>query len=239
MSKKESISFLRILGILVFTVMLLSSASAQLTFTDQAGGFGPFGGLVLSTLKQPIPTASTVDKISYKQGFEAGLKSELYRFRYLRGNLSASYIQLGSIEYAQTENSFAETEVNLKAFKAALDPFLFKIGNDFIHGYAGGGAYGTFFFEQEVSPTSYADDYWNGQQELKKFDYGVSAVAGVHIWSFDIEFKAQFGLSDLGTRFDNTLARQQFYSITLAYLYVNQHVTVKSCKRKKSLRKVY
>ena len=239
MSKKESLSFLRILGAVVFTLFVLASAKAQLTFTDQAGGFGPFGGLVMSTLKQPVPTGAPASDIQYANGFEVGIKSELYRFRYLRGNLSASYIQLGAPEFAQTENTFINTDVSLKAFKAALDPFLFKIGNDFIHGYAGGGAYGTFFFEQAVTPDDYTLGYWNGQDELKKFDYGVSAVAGVHIWSFDLEVKAQYGLSDLGIRSDLSAARQQFYSLTLAYLWVNQHTTVKTCKRKKSLRKVY
>ena len=239
MSKKESISFLRILGILLFTFFILANAKAQLSFTDQAGGFGPFGGYVLSTLQQPLLPGAPATKTAYQEGFEVGIKSELYRFNYLRGNLSASYIQLGSKEWSQSENTFSEVDVNLKAFKASFDPLLFKIGSDFIHGYAGGGVYGTFFIEQEVNPDQYSTDYWNGNAELKKFDYGLNAVAGVHIWSFDIELKAHYGLAELGQRFDNSLSKQQFYSLTLAYLWVNQHVTVKSCKRKKSLRKVY
>ena len=158
MSNKESISFLRVLGILLFTFFILVNAKAQLSFTDQAGGFGPFGGYVLSTLKQPLLAGAPADKIAYREGFEVGLKSELYRFNYLRGNLTASYIQLGSAEWAQSENTFSEVDVSLKAFKASFDPLLFKIGSDFIHGYAGGGVYGTFFVDQEVSPDQYATD---------------------------------------------------------------------------------
>ncbi len=239
MSKKESSSFFRILGIVIFTIIMIVNARAQLSFTDQAGGFGPFGGYVLSTLKQPLLAGIPSDKVAYHEGFEVGIKSELFRFRYLRGNLSASYIQLGAMEWAPSENTLNEVDVTIKAFKAALDPFLFKVGTDFIHGYAGGGVYGTFFFNQGITPDLYSTEYWNGQTELKKFDYGVNAVAGMHIWSFDVEFKAQYGLAELGQRFDNTQAKQKFFSITLAYLYVNQHVTVKSCKRKKGLRKVY
>ena len=236
MSKKESITFLRILGIVVIVCTLVMHGKAQLTFTDQAGGFGPYGGLVWSTLGQPAIDGA---KTQYQQGFEVGIKSELYRFNHLRGNLSGGYMKLGAKEYIQSENNFTEAEVDLQAFKAALDPLLIKVGNDFIHGYAGGGVYGTFFIEQEVTSPSPNEEYWNGAAELDKFDYGVSAVAGVHVWNFDIEFKAQFGLAELGQRVDQSLAKQQFYSLTLAYLWVNQHTTVKTCKRKKSLRKVY
>ena len=78
MSKKESISFLRVLGIAVFTFVLVASVKAQLTFTDQAGGFGPFGGYVLSTLKQPLLAGAPADKVTYREGFEVGIKSELF-----------------------------------------------------------------------------------------------------------------------------------------------------------------
>ncbi len=239
MSNRESIIVMRLLGLIVFSSILGLSASGQMSFTDQAGGFGPFGGYVISTLKQPGLDGSATDRSLYRKGFEVGIKSEMYRFRYLRGNIMASYIRLGAHEYLPGENNLQDVEVDLQAFKAAFNPFLFKVGNDFLHGYAGGGGYGTFYINQEVSAQQPLENYWNGEQELRKFDYGLDLVAGVHVWNFDIEFHAQLGMADLGERFDNTLAKQQFFSITLAYLYVNQHVTVKSCKNKKSLRKVY
>lgn len=213
-------------------------AMAQLTFTDQAGGFGPFIGRVVSNLGQPMIEGQPSSSIFDHQGWEFGIKSEIYRTTYLRGNLMASYIQLGSREFIPSETDFREVNVNLQAIKVALNPLLFKIGNDFIHGYAGAGIYGTFLFDQEVESDVNTDNYWQSE-ELKEIDYGLDLVAGVHVWSFDIEFHAQLGASEMGKRFDGTPVKQQFFGISLAYLYVNQHVTRKSCKNKKSLKRMY
>ncbi len=225
----------------LFVAMLMIGAnivSGQVSFTDQAGGFGPFIGRVASNLGQPTIPGQPESKITDHQGWEFGLKSEIYRTNYLRGNLMASYIELGAKEYIPTETDFREVNVNLKAVKAALNPLLLKLGSDFLHGYAGAGIYGTFLIDQEVAADVNTEDYWQ-QKELKEIDYGLDLVAGIHIWSFDIEFHAQLGAAELGKRFDNSPVKQQFFGISLAYLYVNQHVTRKSCKNKKSLKRIY
>ncbi|MBK8504750.1 MAG: hypothetical protein IPL46_22595 [Saprospiraceae bacterium] len=53
--------------------------------------------------------------------------------------------------------------------------------------------------------------YWTSGDELKGGDIGLDLAAGIHIWSFDIEAHAQYGLLDLGTRWDGSTVRHQFF----------------------------
>lgn len=224
---------------LVTTVILIctiATSYGQLSFTQQAGGFGPFIGRVVSNLGQPMLSGQPEGSILDHQGWEFGLKSEIYRTNWLRGNLMASYIELGAKEWIPSETDFRELEFNLKAIKAAIDPLIFKVGDDFIHGYIGGGIYGTFFFDQELVSTASTENYVV-DGDVKEIDFGLDLTAGVHIWSFDLEFHAQYGARDIGQRFDGTGIRQEFYGIHLAYLYVNQNVTRKTCRNKNSLKR--
>ncbi len=226
----------RLLTLFSFFILGSSGIFAQVSFTDQAGGFGPIVGRVVSNLGQPVLPGAPESSIFDKQGWELGLKSEIYRTTWMRGNLMASYVELGAKEWRPNETSFTEVDVNLKAVKAAVNPILFKVGNDFIHGYAGGGVYGTFFFDQEIESSIPTEDYFQ-EDKLKEIDYGLDLAAGIHIWSFDIEFHAQYSWRDIGHRYDDTAVRQEFYGLSIAYLYVNQNVTRKNCRNKKSLKK--
>ena len=219
------------LGLSMFlSFLFLGQASAQVNFSDQSGGFGPFFGLVRSNLKQPQVGGGSQSLSDMYHGWEAGIKSELYRTKWLRGNLMASYVQQGANEYFQADGNSVPVEVNLKEVKLALNPILFKVGGDYLHGYIGGGIYGSYIIEQELSNPELTAEYWNGAEKLSGADYGLDFTAGIHIWQFDIEAHAQYGLADLGTRWDGSPVRHNFFGISIAYLYVNQHLTVKSCR---------
>ena len=232
MNNKPSILLIRALfSMLIIFVFGFQQLSAQFTLSPESGAFGIFGGVVLSELGQIAPPASTGLSHQLKQGFEVGVKKEIYRSQWLKGNLYASYLQLGSQEYYQEENIYKEATVDLKAIKVALTPLLLKVGGDFVHGYAGGGMYGTYFIEQSVSsPLINGDDYWSNGPELEKIDYGLNLLAGFHLWNFQLEFHAQYGKQKLGDRFDGSVAKQEFYSLTLAYMFINRDITRKSCK---------
>ena len=216
---------------LFFTLLFFSNQLlAQAQFSDQAGGFGPFIGLVRSNLKQPQLGGGQQSIADMYQGWEVGIKSELYRTKWLRGNLMASYVQQGANEYFEAGNSSQPIEVNLKEVKLALNPLLFKVGGDYLHGYIGGGVYGSYIVEQSISNPELSAQYWNGAEKLSGADVGIDVAAGIHIWQFDIEAHAQYGLVDLGTRWDGSPVRHNFFGLSIAYLYVNQHLTVKSCR---------
>jgi len=215
---------------LIFLTIGISSVSGQIGFSDQSGGFGPFIGLVRSNLKQPQVGGSKVGVLDMYQGWEAGLKSEIYRTRWMRGNVMASFVSQGASEVFTVENTSRPVDIDLQQIKLAVNPLLFKIGDDFFHGYFGGGVYGSYIINQKISDPDIADQYWTSGNELSGRDLGLDFAAGVHIWKFDIEAHAQYGLLDLGTRWDGSTVRHQFFGIHLAYLWVNNHLTVKSCK---------
>ena len=222
----------RIVSLLVLLILIFTavSAIAQINFSDQGGGFGPYVGLVKSNLGQHLSGGEKQGVSDMHQGFELGFKSELYRTRWMRGNLMAGYMQYGSKEYYSVENTVNPVEVELSAVKVALNPILFKVGGDNIHGYFGGGAYGSYLIKQSISQPDLSEQYWSGERKIKGADAGLDFVAGIHLYHFDIEAHAQYGLLDLGTRWDGSAVKQQFYGIHIAYLYVNQHVTRKSCR---------
>lgn len=227
-SKKYRLPFITVLlGTFLF---FGNSAIAQIQFSQQAGGFGFYGGLTLSQLEQPIDLGQPETKIPYLKGFEAGVKSEVYRTRWMRGNVMLGYAQMGANEWVQMEGAWQPTTIDLQQIKFALNPFIFKAGGDFFHGYIGGGGYGSFMINQEITGPMPQENYWTDASELTKYDFGLDLLAGIHVWNFDIEFHAQYGMNELGIRPDGSIAKQQFYSITLSYLYVNQHLTIKSCR---------
>jgi hypothetical protein len=201
----------------------------QVNFSDQSGGFGPFIGLIRSNLKQPQPGGEKLGILDGYKGWEAGLKSEIYRTRWMRGNVMASYMKLGATEYFQSENVNRPVDVELQELKLAVNPLLFKVGNDFLHGYFGGGIYGSYIIDQKISEPDLEGQLWSADQ-LKASDVGLDFAAGIHVWYFDIEAHAQYGLVDQGTRVDGSPVRHQFYGLSIAYLWVNQHLTVKSCR---------
>jgi hypothetical protein len=203
---------------------------SQVNFSDQAGGFGPFIGLIRSNLKQPQLGGDKTGVLDMYQGWEAGLKSEMYRTQWLRGNILASFVQQGATEYFQTENTVRPVDIDLQEIKLAVNPLLFKVGSDFFHGYLGGGIYGSYIINEKISDPDLVGQYWTSGDELKGGDIGLDLTAGIHIWSFDIEAHAQYGLLDLGARWDGSTVRHQFFGLSLTYLYVNQHVTRKSCR---------
>ena len=114
--------------------------------------------------------------------------------------------------------------------KLAVNPLIFKVGDDFFHGYVGGGVYGSYIIKQELSDPSVADRYWSSGEELNGRDVGLDFTAGIHVWKFDIEAHAQYGLLELGERWDGTSVKHQFFGLHIAYLWVNNHLTVKSCR---------
>ena len=221
----------QIIGIFVVILTILNSEQiqAQINFSDQSGGFGPYLGLIRSNLKQPTPGGKQGVFDMY-QGFEVGIKSELYRTQWMRGNLIASYLQQGAHENFDVENTNQPVDVNLKQVKLALNPLLFKAGSDMIHGYVGGGVYGSYIIEQGISDEALRDQYWSGAEELSGKDVGLDLVAGIHVWAFDIEAHAQYGFLELGTRWDGSPVKHKFFGLSIAYLYVNQHVTRKNCR---------
>ena len=229
---------LKLLVCLVMASFGLFPLQAQTSFSDQSGGFGPFVGLIRSNLKQPLPDGIQQGILDGYKGWEAGLKSEIYRTRWMRGNVMASYLQLGAIEYFQDENVTRPVDVDLQALKLAVNPLLFKVGDDFLHGYAGGGFYGSYIIKQRISEKDLEGNLWSGGGELSARDLGLDFVAGIHIWYFDIEAHAQYGMLDLGTRLDGSTVRHQYYGLSIAFLWVNQHLTVKSCRdtRKNNVR---
>ncbi|MCB0668902.1 MAG: hypothetical protein KDC80_23925 [Saprospiraceae bacterium] len=221
---------LRLFVSLLFFFILILPSDAQIGFSDQSGGFGPFIGLVQSNLLQPARVGDKVGVLDMYHGWEAGIKSELYRTKWMRGNLMASYLQQGATEYFEVENSTRSVDIGLQQIKLALNPLIFKVGDDFFHGYAGGGIYGSYIIKQELSDPSIADQYWTNGDELTGRDVGLDFIAGIHIWKFDIEAHAQYGLLELGKRWDGSTVKHQFFGLHIAYLWVNNHLTVKSCR---------
>lgn len=221
---------LRFLICLSFLSSGLLPLSAQINFSDQSGGFGPFIGLVGSNLLQPQKVGEKVSVLDMYRGWEAGIKSELFRTKWMRGNLLASYVKQGATEYFEVENTSTPVDIDLQQIKLALNPLIFKVGDDLFHGYLGGGIYGSYIINQEISEPSLTGQYWTSGDELKGRDVGLDFVAGFHIWKFDIEAHAQYGLLELGTRWDGSPVKHQFFGLHIAYLWVNNHLTVKSCR---------
>lgn len=216
------------ISIFLITILTALHANAQINFSEQAGGFGPYVGLSKSSLQQNYGGEDQSLSEMY-QGFELGLKTELYRTRWMRGNIIAAYSQQGANEYVELDNSMTPMELEMKQVKLVFDPIMFKAGPDFYHFYAGGGIYGSYLIEQTFTDPEMATRQWQ-EGELSKRDFGLDFAAGIHLRHFDIEARAQYGLSDLATRFDGSVVRTQFFGISIAYLYVNQHLTVKSCR---------
>lgn len=216
---------------LLFFSIVIVPTTAQVGFSDQSGGFGPFIGMVRSNLLQPARAGEKTGILDMYHGWEAGVKSELYRTKWMRGNLMASFVQQGASEYFEVENTTRPVDIDLQQIKLALNPLIFKIGDDFFHGYAGGGIYGSYIIKQEFSDPSIASQYWSSGDELTGRDVGLDFTAGIHIWKFDIEAHAQYGLLELGTRWDGSTVKHQFFGLHLAYLWVNNHLTVKSCRK--------
>ncbi|MDH3652095.1 MAG: hypothetical protein OEQ53_20580, partial [Saprospiraceae bacterium] len=205
----------------------------QFVMTPEAGAFGLFGGLIRSDLGQVSMIEEAGLSHRVYQGFEVGLKAEMYRTELFKGNVYASYIQLGSHEYGDIESSSSEMTVDLQAAKAVITPLMLKAGTDFVHGYAGGGVYGMYIFDQVVNGTTNAQDQWASGPELKELDYGLNLVAGMHVWNLELEVHAQYGLAELGERFDGTIAKSKFYGVSLSYMFIQRDMTRKSCRRPK------
>ncbi len=220
------IKFLTLL--LTLCIFFPALVFSQIQFTEQSGGVGLYVGYLQSDLRQPespkFPSVSSIHT-----GWEIGIKKEMYRTKWMRGNVMIGYAQLGAEEWMQEESNWTQANIDLQAIKLAFDPIFLKAGNDNFHVYAGGGLYGTFIFDQQPSITP----YWSSGDELSNVDGGLDIAAGIHIWRFDIEFHAQYGLSELGRRLDNSIVKQRFFGVHLTYLHVNQHVTVKSCRDKR------
>ncbi|MDH3245374.1 MAG: hypothetical protein OEM26_12210 [Saprospiraceae bacterium] len=206
---------------------------SQFVMTPEAGAFGLFGGVVRSDLGQVSMIENAGLSHTYYQGFELGLKAELYRTELFKGNIYASYIQLGSHEFGDVESSATEVTVDLKAAKAVITPFMLKGGTDFVHGYAGGGVYGMYIFEQAIDAIGTAGDHWASGPALKELDYGLNLVAGVHVWNLELEINAQYGWAELGERFDGSIAKSKFMGLSLSYMFIQRDITRKSCRKTK------
>ncbi len=218
---------------LLFSLLIVSFACtagmSQLYFSKESGGFGPYVGVVRSHLMAPSGNNTGF----VQQGYEAGLKAELYRTEWLRGNVMFGWMQHGAQERFIAENAEGLATINLQSMKLNLMPVMLKWGGDKLHAYIGGGAYGAFMIKQDVDAPGLSGNYWQEGNELASTDYGIDISAGIHVWQFDIEFKLQRGLLDLGTRLDGSTVRNRTAGIHLAFLWVNNHTEVKSCRDKR------
>jgi hypothetical protein len=225
--------FTGLISFIVFSLLFTFSireSTAQIMMSPEAGSFGLYGGIVQSSLgKQPLAENAGLSH-QYFSGYEVGIKKELYRGDWFKGNLYIGYLQFGSEEFNLESTVSQNTTVDLKAVKVAVTPLLLKAGSDFIHGYAGGGAFGSMIIEQSIEGYEGSNDYWTTGEELEKIDYGLHLQAGVHVWNFELEFNAQFGQQELGLRRDESKAESTFYSLTLSYMFINRNITRKSCK---------
>ena len=205
--------------------------------SDNDGLFGFYGGYVLSHLDQPLNAGYTNNERMYHTGFEAGVKAEMYRGLYFRGNSTLSWFQSGSTEFYQSGDQYQQMDVNLQSIKLTINPLVFKTFGDFFQLYAGGGMYGSYILNQEVIQHNPAF-ILNEVDELEKIDLGAHALAGINIWNFEIEANIGYGIVDLAMREDGTGARQRFGSITLAYIMDRVTREVKNCKDKRRLTKM-
>ena len=222
----------RYFHVVVFALIILFApeGKAQIMMSPESGAFGLYGGIVQSSLgKQPLAESAGFSH-QYYSGFEFGIKKELYRGDWFKGNLYIGYLQFGSEEFHQEAPEWQNTTIDIKAVKLAMTPLLLKVGSDAIHGYAGGGAFGSLLIEQSIQGYEGANDYWTSGEELEKIDYGLHLQAGVHVWNFELEFNAQFGQQELGLRIDESVAESTFYSLTLSYMFINRNITRKNCK---------
>ena len=227
----------KLFAVLFFTGTCVSINAQNYSVTnlsDHEGLFGIFGGFVLSHLDQPLSEGYLDHKRLYHQGYEAGIKLEMYRSNFIRGNTTVSYQQTGSSEWYQNGDQWEQMDVNLQSIRLSINPLMLKSPGDFFHVYAGGGFYGSYIFKQDfVNP--HPDFIRNESNEIDNKDIGLNAMVGMRVWNFEVELQAGYGFLDLTTRADETVARQRYYSANISFLLDKVIRERKSCKDKRQL----
>ena len=226
------------LAALIFSGSLLQAQSYSFTFKSAEDGlFGLYGGYVFSYLNQPMSEFFPDGKRTYQQGWEAGIKIEMWRGLYVRGNATLSYQQTGAIEYFGTEAGSDPMEIDLQSVRLSVNPLVFKTPGDFFHLYGGGGFYGSYIFKQDIT-NPHEDFILNDEGMMGDKDLGVNILGGVNLYNIELEIQVGFGLVNLAERLDGSPAKQRFASVSLAYMFDRDRTTTKSCKDKRRLTRV-